>query len=130
MPIHRSKRPGPDATAYQLRRRAPNGRRSAPAQVCGAELVARDCREGDLDEDDWVVCREGVLPDEPATTDHADAGPAAGAEGDRDGGAGCHVVASLPNDLTCACSIALCIAPMSAARRRQKYDPPMHRLLC
>lgn len=57
----------------ELRRRAPDGRRSETTKICGADLLTRDFQQTDLT-DDWVPCKGGILGDPSVYNDDADAG--------------------------------------------------------
>ena len=103
----------------ELRRRAPNGRRSEPVRICGEELLVRDYREGDLDENDWVTCEEGVLREPDESGHRPDAGPPEGdAHSSRAPGGGCHVAADVRGDLMQVVLLALSLLAWCFRRRR------------
>jgi hypothetical protein len=60
----------------ELRRRAADGRRSEPAKICDAELLARDYRASDSKQNGWAECKGGVLGDRDAYDESSDAGAA------------------------------------------------------
>lgn len=58
----------------ELRRRAPDGRRSEPTTLCGSALLTRELQESDKSSSGWVECKDGILGDASAYEDDADAG--------------------------------------------------------
>jgi hypothetical protein len=58
----------------ELRRRAPDGRRSEPTKICGTALLTSDFQERDKGESGWLQCKGGILGDPAAEEDTADAG--------------------------------------------------------
>ncbi len=118
----------------ELRRRAADGRRSAPTTICGDALLARDYRESDKGPNGWVQCRDGILGDRAAYEESSDSGAAAQAESDAAvtsepmsdpkrprPSSGCSIFSRSGNDLSALLPSALvCALLLCASRRRSR----------